>query len=76
MAPKTVFSDFRLLFEVIFGALFGHFGDVGATYFWEGVRDRFGTVFGSILEVFWTDFWSIFGINLEVLFTKNVVFAS
>ena len=55
MAPKTVFSDFRLLFEVIFGALFGHFGDVGATYFWEGVRDRFGTVFGSILEVFWTD---------------------
>ena len=57
MAPKTVFSDFRLLFEVIFGALFGHFCDVGATYFWQGVRDRFGTVFGSILEVFWTDFW-------------------
>ena len=72
-APKTVFFDFRLIFEVIVGALFCHFGDVGATYFWEGVRDRFGTVFGSILEVFWTDFWSIFGIILEVLFTKNVV---
>ena len=25
MAPETVFSDFRLLFDVIFGALFGRF---------------------------------------------------
>ena len=72
-APKTVFSDFRLLLEVIFGVLFGHFGDVGATYFWEGVRDRFGTVFGSILEVFWTDFGRIVGIILEVFFMKNAV---
>ena len=56
-APKTFFSDFRLPFEVIFGALFGNFDDVGATDFWEGVRDRFVTVFGSILEVFCTDFW-------------------
>ena len=73
MAPKTVFSDFRLLFEVIFGALFGHFGDVGATYFWDGVRDRFGTVFSSIFEVFWIVFGKIFGINLEVFFMKNAV---
>ena len=65
-APKTVFSDFRLHFEVIFGALFGDFGHVGAAYFREGVRDRFGTLFGSILEVFWTVFGSIFGIILEV----------
>ena len=72
-APTTVFSDFRLHFEVIFGALFGDFGDVGATYFSEGVRDRFGTVFGSILEVFWTDFRRIFGIILEVFFMKNAV---
>ena len=72
-APKTVFSDFRLHFEVIFGALFGNFGDVGATYFSEGVWDRFGTVFGSILEVFWTDFGRIFGIILEVFFMKNAV---
>ena len=72
-APETVFSDFWLLFGVIFGALFGDFGDVGATYFSEGVRDRFGTVFGSILEVFWTDFGRIFGIILEVFFMKNAV---
>ena len=72
-APKTVFSDFRLHFEVIFGALFGDFGHVGAAYFREGVRDRFGTLFGSILEVFWTVFGSIFGIILEVFFMKNVV---
>ena len=72
-APKTFFSDFRLLFGIIFSALFGDFGDVGATYFSEGVRDRFGTVFGSILEVFWTDFGGIFGIILEVFFMKNVV---
>ena len=72
-APKAVFSDFRLHFEVIFGALFGHFADLGAPYFSEGVRDRFGTVFGSILEVFWTVFGRIFGINLEVFFMKNVV---
>ena len=71
--PKRFFSDFRLHFEVIFGALFGHFGDVGATYFSEGVRDRFGTVFGSILEVFSTVFGRIFGIILEVFFMKNVV---
>ena len=32
-APKTVFSDFRLLFEVIFGVLFGDFSHVGAAYF-------------------------------------------
>ena len=70
---KTVFSDFRLHFEVIFGALFGDFGHVGATYFWEGVRDRFGTVFGSILEVFSTDFGRIFRIFLEVFFMKNAV---
>ena len=73
MAPKTVFSDFRLHFEVIFGALFGDFGHVGAAYFRERVRDRFGTLFGSILEVFWTVFGSIFGIILEVFFMKNVV---
>ena len=72
-APETVFSDFLLLFGVIFNALFGDFGDVGATYFSEGVRDRFGSVFGSILEVFWTDFGRIFGIILEVLFMKNAV---
>ena len=72
-APETFFSDFWLFFGVIFGALFGDFGDVGATYFWEGVRDRFGTVFGSILEVFWTDLGRIFGIILEVLFMKNAV---
>ena len=29
--------------------------------------------FGTILEVFWTDFGRIFGIILEVLFMKNVV---
>ena len=63
---KTFFSDFWLLFGVIFGALSCDFGDVGATYFSEGVRDRFGTVFGSISEVFWTDFGRIFGIILEV----------
>ena len=62
-----------LHFEVIFGALFGDFGHVGAAYFREGVRDRFGTLFGSILEVFWTDFGRIFGIILEVFFMKNVV---
>ena len=66
-------SDFWLLFGIIFGALFGDFGDVGATYFSEGVRDRFGTVFGSILEVFWTDSGSIFSIILEAFFSKNVV---
>ena len=54
-APETFFSDFLLFWGLIFGALFGHFGDFGATYFREGVRGRFGTVFGSILEVFWTD---------------------
>ena len=52
-APETVFSDFLLFFGVIFGVLFGDFGDVGATYFSEGVRDRFGTVFGSILDAKW-----------------------
>ena len=72
-APKTVFSDFRLHFEVIFSALFGDFGHVGAAYFRERVRDCFGTLFGSILEVFWTVFGSIFGIILEVLLMKNVV---
>ena len=71
--PKTVFSDFRLHFDVVFGALFGDFGHVGAAYFRERVRDRFGTLFGSILEVFWTVFGSIFGIILEVFFMKNVV---
>ena len=70
---EIVFFDFRLLFEVIFGALFGDFGHVGAAYFREGVRDRFGTLFGSILEVFWTVFGSIFGIIQEVFFMKNVV---
>ena len=70
-APKTFFSDFMLLFGVIFGVLFGDFGDVGATYFSEGVRDRFGTVFGSILEVFWTDFKTKFGIILEAFFRKT-----
>ena len=29
--------------------------------------------FGTILEVFWTDFARIFGIILEVFFMKNVV---
>ena len=72
-APKTVLSDFRFLFEVFFGGLFGDFGHVGATYFWEGVRGRFGTVFGSILDRFGTDFGGIFSIILEVFFMKNVV---
>ena len=72
-APKTVFSDFRVHFEVIFGALFGVFCHVGATYFREGVRDRFGTVLGSILEAFWIDFGRIFGIILEVIFMKSAV---
>ena len=72
-APKTAFSDFRLLFGVSVGGLFGDFGDVGATYFSEEVRDRFGTVFGSILEVFSTVFGRIFGIILEVFFMKNAV---
>ena len=58
---------------MISGDLFGYFGDVGATYFSEGVRDRFGTVFGSILEVFGTDVGRIFGIMLEVFFMKNSV---
>ena len=43
------------------------------TFFGEGLRDRFGTLFGSILDVFWTPFGSIFGIILEVFFMKNVV---
>ena len=38
-----------------------------------GLRDRFGSGFGSILEVFWTDFGSIFSIILEAFFSKNVV---
>ena len=67
------FSDFRLHFEVVFGALFGDFGHVGAAYFREGVRDRFGTFFGSILEVFWTDFGSNSDVILDVFFMKNVV---
>ena len=67
------FSEIRLLFEVIFCALFGDFSDVGAAYFREGVRNCFGTLFGFILEVFWTVFGSIFGIMSEVLFMKNVV---
>ena len=49
-------------FRVSFGIFLG-----------EGLRDRFGTLFGSILEVFWTVFGSIFGIILKVFFMKNVV---
>jgi len=64
-APKTFFSDFRLLFEVICGALFGHFGDIMAAYFWEGLRGRFWTTFGSILESFWTNFGDILGSFLK-----------
>ena len=67
------FSEIRLLFEVIFCALVGDFSDVGAAYFREGVRNCFGTLFGSILGVFWTVFGNIFGIMSEVLFMKNVV---
>ena len=67
-APKTFFSDFRLLFDVIFGALFGHFGDIMVAYFWEGLRGRFWTTFGSILESFWTNFEVILGSFFEILF--------
>ena len=42
------------------------------TFFGEGLRDRFGTLFGSILEVFCTDVGSNFNVILEVSFMKNV----
>ena len=68
-----VFSDFRLLFEVKNHAKKSTKKSTLATYFWEGVRNRSGTLFSSILDRFWTDFWSIFCIILEVFFVKNVV---
>ena len=37
------------------------------------LRDRFGGVFGSILEVFWTDFRTKFSVILEAFFSKNAV---
>ena len=35
------------------------------------LRDRFGTVFGLILEVFWTDFKTKFGVILEAFFFEK-----
>ena len=43
------------------------------SFFRGGLRDRFGPRFGSILEVFWTDFKTKFGVILEAFFSKNVV---
>ena len=54
-ATQSVFYDFGLHFRVFVWIFLG-----------EGLRDRFGTPFGSILEVFWTDFGSIFSIILDV----------
>ena len=72
-ATQTVFCDFGLLFGVILGSPLEHFRVSFWTLFGEGLRDRFGTLFGSILEVFWTTFGSMFGIILEVFFMENVV---
>ena len=42
-------------------------------FFEGGLRDRFGPCFGLILEVFWTDFKTKFGVILEAFFSKNAV---
>ena len=42
------------------------------TFLGEGLRDRFGTIFGSMLGVFWTDLGGNFSVILEVLFMKDV----
>ena len=50
MASKTVFSDFRLLIEVKNHTKKSTKKSTLATYFWEGVRNRSGTLFSSILD--------------------------
>ena len=46
---------------------------VGWVFGPAGLQDPPNHDFGTILEVFWTDFARMFGIILEVFFMKNVV---
>ena len=57
MVSKTVSSDFRLLFEVKNHTKKSTKKSTLATYFWEGVRNRSGTLFSSILDGFLEHFW-------------------
>ena len=57
MVSKTIYSDFRLLIEVKNHTKRSIKKSTLATYFWEGVRNRSGTLFKSILDGFLEHFW-------------------
>ena len=64
--PETSFSDFRILFGVIWEIFLEHFGSTLAAFFLVAFRSRFGVTFGSILESFWGHFGVIVGVLSDV----------